>query len=43
MNTERKYVYDSSFPFDENRIGAAAVYCSDGRFGEQFDDFSTTP
>ena len=25
--------------FDENRIGAAAVYCCDGRFGEHFDDF----
>ena len=25
--------------FDENRIRAAAVYCSDGRFGEHFDDF----
>ena len=28
----------SSIPFDTNRIGAAAVYCSDGRFGEQFDE-----
>jgi len=25
--------------FDENRIRAAALYCSDGRFGEQIDDF----
>ena len=25
--------------FDEHRIHAAAVYCSDGRFGDQFDDF----
>jgi hypothetical protein len=24
--------------FDTNRIGAAAVYCSDGRFGDQCDD-----
>ena len=32
-------VYKSSAPFDESRIRAAAVYCSDGRFGEQFDDF----
>ena len=31
--------FESSVRFDENRIGAAAVYCSDGRFGEQFDDF----
>ena len=32
-------VYESSLRFDENRIRAAAVYCSDGRFGEQIDDF----
>jgi hypothetical protein len=30
--------FESSVPFDTNRIRAAAVYCSDGRFGEQFDD-----
>ncbi len=30
--------YFSPAPFDEQRIQAAAVYCSDGRFGEQFDD-----
>ena len=30
--------YESSVRFDDNRIRAAAVYCSDGRFGEQFDD-----
>ena len=32
-------VFESSHRFDENRIRAAAIYCSDGRFGEQFDDF----
>src|SRR5208283_2204549 len=32
-------VYESSVRFDENRIRAAALYCSDGRFGEQIDDF----
>jgi hypothetical protein len=32
-------VYDSRVRFDENRIRAAAVYCSDGRFGEHVDDF----
>jgi hypothetical protein len=32
-------IYDSPVRFDENRIGAAAIYCSDGRFGEHFDDF----
>ena len=31
-------VFESSEPFDTNRIRAAAVYCSDGRFGEQFDE-----
>jgi hypothetical protein len=34
-----QYIYDAALPFDANRIGAAAVYCSDGRFGEHFDDF----
>ncbi|MCE5231411.1 hypothetical protein LLG95_17685 [bacterium] len=32
-------VYASQTPFDERRIGAAAIYCSDGRFGEQMDEF----
>ena len=31
--------YASPLRFDENRIRAAAIYCSDGRFGEHFDDF----
>ena len=31
-------VYDSTVAFDASRIGAAAIYCSDGRFGEQCDD-----
>ncbi len=30
--------YTSHVPFDDGRIRAAAVYCSDGRFGEQFDE-----
>ncbi|MCA9034995.1 MAG: hypothetical protein KDA91_07695 [Planctomycetaceae bacterium] len=30
--------YCSSIPFESTRIRAAAVYCSDGRFGEQCDD-----
>ena len=30
--------YTSPVPFDHQRIQAAAVYCSDGRFGQQFDD-----
>ena len=35
---ENKPFYESSVPFETSRIRAAAVYCSDGRFGEQFDD-----
>jgi hypothetical protein len=29
----------SPIPFETERVGAAAVYCSDGRYGEQMDDF----
>ncbi len=29
----------SSVPFEEVRIRAASIYCSDGRYGEQMDDF----
>ena len=36
---EQPSAYESRLRFDENRIRAAAVYCSDGRFGEQCDDF----
>jgi hypothetical protein len=36
---KRRPVFVSSLPFDENRVRAAAVYCSDGRFGEQMDEF----
>jgi hypothetical protein len=31
--------YVSTVPFESARIGAAAIYCSDGRYGEQFDEF----
>lgn len=31
--------YLSTLNFNAERIHAAALYCSDGRFGEQFDDF----
>lgn len=31
--------YNSPLPYEEARIRAAAVYCSDGRVGEHFDDF----
>ena len=31
--------YESRLPYDRNRIHAGAIYCSDGRIGEHFDDF----
>lgn len=31
--------YDSRVPYEQSRIHAAAIYCSDGRVGEHFDDF----
>lgn len=31
--------YDSRVPYESQRIHAAAIYCSDGRVGEHFDDF----
>ncbi|HWQ28100.1 MAG TPA: carbonic anhydrase [Dehalococcoidia bacterium] len=31
--------YSSSLRYDASRIHAAAIYCSDGRVGEHFDDF----
>jgi hypothetical protein len=34
--------YESSLAFDTNRIRAAAVYCSDGRLGDQFDELMHT-
>jgi hypothetical protein len=33
-------VFKSPHVFDEHRIHAASVYCSDGRWGENFDDFN---
>jgi hypothetical protein len=33
--------YASRNPYDARRIHAAAIYCSDGRIGEHFDDFLT--
>ena len=35
----RSSVYTATCPFEEKRVGAAAVYCSDGRFGEAMDEF----
>lgn len=31
--------YQSPLPYVSTRVGAAALYCSDGRVGEHFDDF----
>jgi hypothetical protein len=31
--------YESTIPYVGERIHAAAIYCSDGRVGEHFDDF----
>src|SRR5215813_13902998 len=31
--------YESRLPYERTRIHAAAIYCSDGRIGEHFDDF----
>ena len=31
--------YESRVRYDHHRIHAAALYCSDGRVGEHFDDF----
>lgn len=33
--------YQSNIPYVPERIHAAAIYCSDGRVGEHFDDFLT--
>ena len=32
-------MFDSKAPYEPQRIHAAAIYCSDGRMGEHFDDF----
>lgn len=36
---ENATCYKSSLRYDPTRIHAAAMYCSDGRLGEHFDDF----
>ena len=38
-NENTPILFESSIPFEDSRIQAAAVYCSDGRFGNQFDEF----
>jgi hypothetical protein len=32
-------MFESQTPYQAERIHAAAIYCSDGRVGEHFDDF----
>lgn len=39
MAQDPRFIFECPTPYDENRIGAAAVYCSDGRMGEQMDEF----
>src|SRR3954471_5051672 len=39
LTEERRSCYTARTSFGENRVGAAAVYCADGRFGEQMDEF----
>lgn len=34
-----EHLFESAVPYESARIRAAAVYCSDGRFGDQVDDF----
>lgn len=35
-------VYESALPYEAARMHAAAIYCSDGRVGEHFDEFLHT-
>src|SRR5947209_995720 len=39
MTMQLNAPFTSPIAFEHARIGAAAVYCSDGRYGEQMDDF----
>src|SRR5215213_2300269 len=32
-------MFESKTPYEPERIHAAAIYCSDGRVGDHFDDF----
>ena len=34
-------MFESRTPYEPERIHAAAIYCSDGRLGDHFDDFLT--
>lgn len=39
MSVDGPESWRAKVPFTSERIGAVAVYCSDGRFGEAFDEF----
>jgi hypothetical protein len=39
MTVSKGVPFSSPVPFVQERIGAAAVYCSDGRYGEAMDEF----
>lgn len=36
---ETPTVWECGLPYERSRIHASAIYCSDGRMGEHFDDF----
>jgi hypothetical protein len=36
---DHQSTYESRLPYEVDRIHAVAIYCSDGRLGEHFDDF----
>jgi hypothetical protein len=38
-NAKTTTPYTSQEPFEAERIHAAAIYCSDGRYGDQMDEF----
>lgn len=42
MTQHDRHAYESRIPYERSRIRAAAIYCSDGRVGEHFDDFLQT-
>jgi len=39
MSSTKSIPYTSPLPFVKERVGAAAIYCSDGRYGEAMDEF----
>lgn len=41
LHEDTGLTYESPLRYDASRMHAAALYCSDGRIGEHFDDFLT--